>query len=167
MSGMPHNNGLHNMPDFDILEWHPAYLSCTDYFVNHAQHENATRALCALINIRLPYQWSPKPVTGNSTTARSSNGATETQQAVSLIPYIRRLIVTGFDKDGILHGFFGNDWIAGIGPLRECERRNYAFTAKTAGWSATKQQYDMNQHETVPFMKPLLDARMEELDAAN
>ncbi|KAI7540073.1 hypothetical protein KC331_g9377, partial [Hortaea werneckii] len=42
-------------PDFDILEWHPAYTSCQRYFLDHAQHEPATQALCALINIRLPF----------------------------------------------------------------------------------------------------------------
>ena len=40
---------LTNDPDFDILAWHPAYSSCQRYFLDHAQHEPATQALCALI----------------------------------------------------------------------------------------------------------------------
>jgi len=75
---------------------------------------------------------------------------------VSLIPYIKRLVVTGFDNPAILHGFFGDDWLSGIGHLHECERRNYLFTARAGGWNACKIQYDMDgKDESVPFMKPL------------
>ena len=71
------------------------------------------------------------------------------------MPFIRRLVVTGFDKDGILHGFFGDEWRKGVGPVQECERRNYLFAAKSVGWAKVKYQYDISPHETVPFMKPL------------
>lgn len=86
---------------------------------------------------------------------------------VSLVPYMRRLIVTGFDTDGILHGFFGDAWQAGIGPIQECERRNYLFAAKHGGWRSCKRQYDMNDEESVPFMQPLRNVTMNELDASD
>jgi hypothetical protein len=89
---------------------------------------------------------------------------------VSLIPYLRRLIVTGFDKPPILHGFFGDDYTRGILPHLDCERRNYLFAAKHGGWRCCKKQYDIGSgvggDESVPFMKPLDQAKMEELTAA-
>lgn len=89
---------------------------------------------------------------------------------VSLIPYIRRLVVTGFDKAAILHGFFGDDYTRGALPHVDCERRNYLFAAKHGGWRSCKKQYDigsgMGADESVPFMKPLDEAKMEELTAA-
>ncbi|GAM86465.1 hypothetical protein ANO11243_044790 [Dothideomycetidae sp. 11243] len=185
------------MRGFDILDWHPAYQSCQRYFLDYAQYEAATQALCALLNIRLPFQWRTNPVYASTKPAHSSqqsgtagssamqdwmrNANTQQQQQqqsgdraqaqsmptfVCLIPYVRRLIVTGFDSDGILHGFFGDAWQAGITPIRECERRNYLFAAKSGGWQSCKRQYDLNEEETVPFMQPLRDVRPEELDAA-
>lgn len=67
------------------------------------------------------------------------------------------------DHPQILHGFFGNDWAAGIGPQREQERRNYLFAAKSGGWASVKRDYDMLPLETVPFMRPLSEAREEEI----
>ncbi|WPH01015.1 Hypothetical protein R9X50_00384900 [Acrodontium crateriforme] len=182
--------------DFDVLAWAPAYFSCQRFFLNHAQHEPATQALCALINIRLPFQWHHGPVTsftlppGSSTRAsfthRSMHRESSTGQPtvhspsamrdgapqstfVSLVPYIRRLVITAFDKPGILHGFFGDDYERGIIPHVDCERRNYLFTAKRGGWIACKQQYDSGSgggdDETVPFMKPLDKATVDELAA--
>jgi len=86
---------------------------------------------------------------------------------VSLVPYIRRLIVTGFDTDGIMHGFFGNDWQKGVGPLHEIERRNYLFAAKSVGWGRVKNQYDMSPDETVPFMQPLSRVQLAELEKSD
>jgi hypothetical protein len=89
---------------------------------------------------------------------------------VSLVPYLRRLIVTGFDTDGIMHGFFGNDWVKGVGPLHEVERRNYLFAAKSSGWAKVKYQYDGGSSsngdgdETVPFMKPLQRVQIGEIE---
>ena len=85
---------------------------------------------------------------------------------VSLIPYIRRLVVTGMDVPQVLHGFFGDDWAAGIGPQREQERRNYLFAAKSGGWASVKRDYDILPLETVPFMRPLQDPSDNELEAA-
>ncbi|ROW06054.1 hypothetical protein VMCG_04711 [Cytospora schulzeri] len=78
------------------------------------------------------------------------------QQAyVTLTPYIRRLVATGFDVPSILHGFFGDDWAAGIGPLHEAERRNYLFAAKSDNWLKVKASYDMDAEQIIPFLKPL------------
>ncbi|KAK3109556.1 hypothetical protein LTR53_017065, partial [Teratosphaeriaceae sp. CCFEE 6253] len=51
-------------------------------------------------------------------------------------------------------------------------RRNYLFAAKHGGWRTCKKQYDTGsgggggEDESVPFMKPLDEARGEELLAA-
>jgi len=85
---------------------------------------------------------------------------------MSLVPYLRRLVVTGFDFPGVLHGFFGDDWAAGIGSLHEQERRNYLFAAKSGGWASVKKDYDMLPFETVPFLRPLQGPLDAEIDAA-
>ncbi|EME83899.1 uncharacterized protein MYCFIDRAFT_134290 [Pseudocercospora fijiensis CIRAD86] len=184
-------------PGFDILEWHPAFQSCQRYFLDHAQYEAGTLAVCALVNIRLPHQWLTTPITasqppgsshsqsgvGGSTafnfTAYSrgsgmnsprSNRNSQAPTFVSPVPYIRRLVVTGFDKPPILHGFFGDDYERGIMPHVECERRNYLFAAKHGGWRSCKKQYDVGSghggDESVPFMKPLGEAKQQELTGA-
>jgi len=193
-------------PAFDILDWYPAYESCQRFFLNHAQHEPATQAVCALVNIRLPYQWLSHPVTtwaahspaasslqsprhGVPAFASSSSSAyypshdplnpsrsstarpSTSRNFVSPVPYIRRLVVTGFDKPAILHGFFGDDFRRGVMPHVECERRNYLFMAKHGGWRSCKRQYDVGSgyggDETVPFMKPLDEVDAGELAAAD
>jgi hypothetical protein len=85
---------------------------------------------------------------------------------VSLVPYIRRLVITGMDREGVMHGFFGDDWRKGVGPVHECERRNYLFAAKSVGWAKVKYQYDMSPHESVPFLKPLQDVQLAEIEGA-
>ncbi|KAK5133962.1 hypothetical protein LTR08_007082 [Meristemomyces frigidus] len=187
---------LAHHPGFDIIEWHPAYQSCQRYFLDHAQHEPATQALCALINIRLPFQALDHPVTSSAPApavpgshnyqfgsfpransgGMSSPNHSRTGQGqnlatfVSLVPYVRRLVVTAFDKPAILHGFFGDDYVRGILPHIDCERRNYLFAAKHGGWRTCKKQYDQGSggggDETVPFLKPLDEAKIEELTAA-
>lgn len=79
---------------------------------------------------------------------------------------MRRLVVTGFDSDGIMHGFFGHEWRLGVGPIIECERRNYLFAAKSVGWAAVKEHYDDSPTETVPFLKPLQHVSAAEVDEA-
>ncbi len=172
------------MPDFDIFEWHVAYQSCQRFFLDHAQHESGPQAICALMNICLPFQWMQNPVTNSSGPLPHSSGPAAYNMHwprhgplmnaqgqpvpawVSLIPYIRRLIVTGFDTTGCLLGFFGEDWRKGVGPLVEIERRNYLFAAKSGGWEKCKVQYDMSPHETVPFIKPLQGPHLLEIEAA-
>ena len=75
-------------------------------------------------------------------------------------------MVTGLDFPGVLHGFFGDDWAAGVGPLHEQERRNYLFAAKSGGWASVKKDYDMSPLETVPFMRPLQGPVIVEIEAA-
>ena len=172
-------------PQFDIFDWHPAYQSCQRYFLDHAQHDGTVQALAALVNISLPFQWTANPLVTSTAgpnpavSGPASYNAAWPRQGpvhsarghapsawVSLIPYIRRLVITGFDSQGVLHGFFGDDWRKGIGPVHECERRNYLFTAKSVGWAKVKRQYDMSPHETVPFLKPLQDVQLAEIEGA-
>jgi hypothetical protein len=173
-------------PQFQIFDWYPAYQSCQRYFLDHAQYEGQIQALAALINIRLPHQWSVNPILNSQQGVAAPTGPgaypAPWQQGppnrsaphspgsnppwISLVPYIRRLVVTGMDKEAILHGFFGNDWAKGVGAFQECERRNYLFAAKGIGMVRLKAQYDMNPHETVPFMKPLDNVKETEIQQA-
>ncbi|KAJ5714919.1 uncharacterized protein N7483_012100 [Penicillium malachiteum] len=118
--------------NFDIFEWYPRYQSCQRYFLDHAQHSVPVQALSAFLNIQLPFQRQPNPVL-NSNPSIPSAGQHPGPPSVSLIPYIRRLVATGMDFPGVLHGFFGDDWGSGVGPLHEQERRNYLFAAKSGG----------------------------------
>jgi len=167
---------------FDPVEWHPFYKSCQRYFLDHAQHNPATIALAAHLNIHLPFQWREHPVMnstgyplhGGSPGAYSSyqrhgpvhSTGRDGSASVSLIPFVRRLVVTGWDKAGIMHGFFGDDWPRGVAKLQECERRNFLFAAKSVGWAKVKYQYDMSPNETVPYIKPLQNVQLAEIEAA-
>lgn len=160
---------------FDILHWYPKYQSCQKYFLDHAQHDVLVQAFAAFINILLPCQWRSNAVissTGNARgTFHSENQPRNTEQStspptVSLVPYIRRLVATGMDVPQVLHGFFGDDWAAGIGPQREQERRNFLFAAKSGGWCAVKRDYDMGDHESIPFLRPLHEPTDGEIEAA-
>jgi hypothetical protein len=86
--------------------------------------------------------------------------------SVSLVPYVRRLVATGFDTIAILHGFFGDDWDAGIGSIHENERRNYLFAAKSETWLRVKASYDLENGQTVPFLRPLQGVTEKEIQAA-
>lgn len=153
--------------DFDILEWYPQFQSCHRHFLDHAQHTKPVRALAAYINIQLPYQKYPNPISTYAASSSPSDGsAAQSDRQVSLIPYIRRLIATGHDSPGVLHGFFGDDWVEGIGSIHEVERRNYLFAAKSTSWMKVKQAYDMSPDETCPFLIPLREATEEEIQAA-
>ena len=74
--------------------------------------------------------------------------------------------MTGFDSPAVLHGFFGDDWVQGIGPIHETERRNYLFAAKSDTWVRVKAQYDMTDGQTVPFLRPLQNVTEEEIQGA-
>ena len=136
----------------DPTGWYPHYTACLQHFVNHSQHSLAVQSMAALINIRLPCQ--------RASSSQSSSSL------VSLQPYIRRLIVTGQDTASVLHAFFGDDWVAGVGCLCKEERLNYLFTAKSSGWAGTKQAYDIQPDELVPVLRPLREATEEELRTA-
>jgi hypothetical protein len=154
-------------PDFDIEEWYLQFQSCHRYFLDHAQHTAPVRALAAYINIQLPHQKNPNPASSYAPASSLSDGsAPQPDPQVSLIPYIRRLIATGHDSPGILHGFFGDDWMQGIGSIHEAERRNYLFAAKSTSWMKVKQAYDMSPDESCPFLIPLREATEEEIQSA-
>ena len=130
------------------------------------------QAVAAFINIALPFQRASNPIPGSPSRLTPSLASQptfpphQTSLSVSLIPYLRRLVVTGLDFPGVLHGFFGDDWVAGVGPLHEQERRNYLFAAKSGGWASVKNDYDMLPLETVPFMRPLQGPVNVEIEAA-
>lgn len=188
----PHSTGTPNLnqstraddSSFDIFIWHPKFVSCQRYFLDHAQHSGPVQSVCAFLNIQLPYQrdnptmlspitdepriigigaasYRPNPIGGTASSAPYPPAP-----SLSLTPYIRRLVVTGLDFPGVLHGFFGDDWASGIGPLHEQERRNYMFAAKSGGWASVKNAYDMSPSETVPFLRPLQGVVEQEVSAA-
>ena len=160
--------------NFDIFEWYPRYQSCQRYFLDRAQHTVPVQALSSFLNIQLPFQRLPNPVFSSTMDtsqfphqgAPGSRPASPIPPSVSLVPYLRRLVATGMDFPGVLHGFFGDDWAQGIGPLHEQERRNYFFAAKSGGWAAVKKDYDIPPLETVPFLRPLQGSVEAEIEAA-
>jgi hypothetical protein len=85
---------------------------------------------------------------------------------VTVLPYIRRLVATGFDYPAVLHGFFGDDWLTGVGPLHEQERRNYLFAAKSDTWLTVKAAYDMGEEQSIPFLRPLQNVTEKEIVGA-
>lgn len=153
----------------DPLEWYPYFQSCRRFFLDHSQHSPLIQAVAAFTNILLPFQQHPNPVSSSSnppltrpTTSSpggnhngNGNNNDASSPTISLIPYIRRLIVTGLDTPSLLHSFFGSDWLRGIGPLHDLERRNYLFAAKSASWLDVKTSYEPSPTETVPCMAPL------------
>ncbi len=173
---------------FDVFEWHAHFQSCVRYFLDYAQYNGPVQALAAFINIQLPFQRAQQPVlsyrSASSPSAAggghpiglgaSASGSVNTNgqpgagicHNATLIPYIRRLVATGFDFPAVLHGFFGDDWAAGIGPLHEQERRNYLFAAKSDSWLGVKNSYDMGNDETIPFLRPLQNVSEKEILAA-
>ena len=184
-SSVPRPSYLTERNDFDVFAWHEAYKSCLKYFLDRSQHDGMVQAVAALVNIRLPFQWAQNPVPRFY--SQSNQPPSHAQQHfggyrnsppqpppaphgqafwVSLLPFIRRLVATGFDTDGILHGFFGDDWRRGVGELQEVERRNFLFTAKSVGWAKVKYQYDMPPDELIPFIRPLQNVQLEEIESA-
>jgi hypothetical protein len=134
------------------------------------------------VNIKLPYQKQPSPDSQAATTIAATGQEQQQQQqpqplksspiadasasAALLIPYIRRLVATAFDSPAVLHGFFGDDWSGGIGPIHDTERRNYLFAAKSDTWLSVKNSYDMDDGQAVPFLRPLRDVTLDEIQAA-
>ncbi|KAK0741124.1 hypothetical protein B0T18DRAFT_393800 [Schizothecium vesticola] len=167
---------------FDVFEWHPYFQSCVRYFLDHAQYNGPVQALAAFINIQLPFQKANQPVLsarpsgggGGSPASAAAAAAAPNNKAgagviypnATLVPYLRRLVATGFDLPAVLHGFFGDDWAAGVGPLHEQERRNYLFAAKSDSWLRVKAAYDMGEDETVPFLRPLQNVSEKEIVGA-
>ena len=75
-------------------------------------------------------------------------------------------MATGFDFPAVLHGFFGDDWASGVGPVHEVERRNFLFAAKSDNWLKVKASYDMGEGQTVPFLRPLQNVSEKEIQNA-
>jgi hypothetical protein len=153
-------------PD-DPNEWYPQYIACLRHFLDQGQRSVQVQSVAAFINIRLPCQRLSDPVWQSS--SLQSVGPTSgpaTSSYVSLRPYIRRLIVTGQDTPTVLHAFFGDDWVVGVGGICKEERVNYLFTAKSSGWASTKATYDILPDEHTPFLRPLREPGEEELRAA-
>ncbi|OAA67034.1 hypothetical protein SPI_01610 [Niveomyces insectorum RCEF 264] len=169
---------------FDIFEWHVQYQSCVRYFLDHAQYTSPVQAVAAFVNIQLPFQKTGHPILSSkpgfvppgapglamglpgapsSSRAAAAAAAVQPTAYVTLVPYIRRLIATAFDFPAVLHGFFGDDWVAGIGPIHETERRNYLFAAKSDNWLKVKTDYDMNEDQTIPFLRPLQNVSEKEI----
>ncbi|KAM3516014.1 hypothetical protein MY11210_000296 [Beauveria gryllotalpidicola] len=158
---------------FDIFDWYPKFRECQTHFVQHAQHTDEVQAVAAFVNILLPFQKAP-PRSGE--TARCSppcsnddDDDTETSTGgavVALVPYVRRLVATGFDTPAVLHGFFGDDWAEGVGPMHEMERRNFLFAAKSENWVKVKASYDVEGGQMVPFLRPLQGATECEIQSA-
>ncbi|KAF9881272.1 hypothetical protein CkaCkLH20_01422 [Colletotrichum karsti] len=192
-TGPPHPSQLNGPPlqpfqdaQFDIFEWYPKFQSCLRYFLDHAQYTGPIQAVAAFVNIQLPFQKAQNPVlsskpTGPSSPAGAGPSTPSTARAAgklplgaqlpsatytTLTPYIRRLVATGFDLPSVLHGFFGDDWVAGIGPMHEAERRNYMFAAKSETWLKVKTHYDMDGEQQVPFLRPLQNVTEKEIEAA-
>jgi len=188
-AGLTSGETSHQASDaqFDIFEWYPQYQSCQRYFLDHAQHSVPVQALASFLNIHLPMHRMPCPTYSYSNPGTPGQGpagigrgqafrvhspsspsstSPHADPRVSLIPYLRRLVATGMDFPGVLHGFFGDDWAAGVGPLHEQERRNYLFAAKSGGWASVKRDYDMLPLETVPFLRPLQGPGDAEIEAA-
>lgn len=118
----------------------------------------------------LPGMPGPGPASLGSASGKmpmpSSPGPHHQAPYVTLTPYIRRLVATGFDIPSILHGFFGDDWAAGVGSLHEAERRNYLFAAKSDNWLKVKADYDMDGNQMIPFLKPLQNVSEHEIVGA-
>ncbi|KAG7127900.1 hypothetical protein HYQ45_012279 [Verticillium longisporum] len=163
-------------PNFDIFDWYNHFQSCVRYFVDRAQYDPPSKL------------WLPLSISGfptSSTQIPSSRGgpgpsgfppsfggfqapgSALPNTAVSPIPFIRRLVATGFDYPAILHGFFGDDWVAGVGRLHEAERRNYLFAAKSRPWLSVKDSYDMADGQYTPFLRPLQEPSEKEIRAAD
>ncbi|OLN84434.1 hypothetical protein CCHL11_08234 [Colletotrichum chlorophyti] len=193
-TGRPHHSQLNGPPlqpfhesQFDIFEWYPKFQSCLRYFLDHAQHTGPIQAVAAFVNIQLPFQRAHNPVlsskqNGSSSPAGPGPSTPSTARAAgklplgaqvpgaathtTLTPYIRRLVATGFDLPGVLHGFFGDDWVAGVGPMHEAERRNYLFAAKSETWLKVKSHYDMDGEQQIPFLRPLQNVTEKEIESA-
>ncbi|PVH71309.1 hypothetical protein DL98DRAFT_660704 [Cadophora sp. DSE1049] len=140
-------------------------------------HTMPVQMLAGLINMRLPSQKQPLSVDGSSASFSHCAGpdlphlrlpdpvaqkpAPPPPVYVSLLPYIRRLIVTGYDTPGVPYGSFRDDWQARILPLYEVERRNFMFAAQSTNWLAVKQAYDLGPNNPVLYLSPPKDASEE------
>lgn len=158
------NNQPFQESQFDIFDWYPKFTVCLRHFVDHAQHTGPVQAVAAFINIHLPFQKGHSQ--SQHSPSNQHNSPTITTSPPTLIPYIRRLVATGFDTPAVLHGFFGDDWSEGVGALQETERRNFLFAAKSDNWLKVRASYDLDNGQTVPFLRPLQGVTEQEIQGA-
>lgn len=169
---------------FDVIDWYPKFQSCVRYFVDTGQYNGAVQAIASFINIRLPFQSQIYPSLSSSSANTSlENAATEPLSyppsgsgtpacnptiaaGITLLPYVRRLVATGFGFPPVLHGFFGSGWLGGVGPIYNSERQNYLLAAKSDNWLTVKANYDMSDGQCIPFLKPLQDVTEQEVQGA-
>ncbi|KEY67388.1 hypothetical protein S7711_07598 [Stachybotrys chartarum IBT 7711] len=149
---------------FDIFDWYPKFQACLQHFLDHGQHSKPVQAVAAFVNIRLPAQRGLAMASDGA--AASNRNSLSLQPSVIVVPYIRRLVATGFDSPAVLHGFFGDEWPQGIGAFHESERRNYLFASKSDNWLKVKNAYDMEDGQTIPFLRPLQNVTEKEIEAA-
>lgn len=150
------------------VDWHPHYTHCLRYFLDKGQRSPLVQSVCAYLNIRLPCQRLPDLVDlfVEHPPGSSTPPAHAAASSVSLRSFVRRLVVTAEDTPAMLEAFFGDHWLTGVGPIRDEERLNYLFTAKSSGWAATKAAYDILPDEHVPFIRPLRAPSEEEIRTA-
>ncbi|KAM3523341.1 hypothetical protein MY4038_008248 [Beauveria bassiana] len=165
---------------FDIFDWYPKFRECQTHFIQHAQHTDEVQAVAAFVNILLPFQKATRPRSDYSTargrpsssndddknTLMASTSGSGGGAVVALVPYVRRLVATGFDTPAVLHGFFGDEWAEGVGPMHDMERRNFLFAAKSGDWVKVKSSYDVGAGQMVPFLRPLQGATEGEIQSA-
>ncbi|KAK0392188.1 hypothetical protein NLU13_1686 [Sarocladium strictum] len=176
---------------FNLFVWYPKYLDCQRFFLERAQYSVPVQTVAAFINIQLPFQKGETPASPASGSTASSSPANEydhvhvsgsshsssraagkaparhpSPPTTSLIPFIRRLVATGFDNPGTMHGFFGDEWREGVGEMHEMERRNFLFAAKSDTWLKVKAHYDMPDGQVVPFLRPLARVMEKEIQSA-
>ncbi|KAM3475059.1 hypothetical protein MY8738_007563 [Beauveria namnaoensis] len=158
---------------FDIFDWYPKFRECQTHFIQHAQHTDEVQAVAAFVNILLPFQKATPSSSSsndddnnNNNTGTTSTSGSGSGAVVALVPYVRRLVATGFDTPAVLHGFFGDDWAEGVGPMHDMERRNFLFAAKSGDWVKVKSSYDVGAGQMVPFLRPLQGATEGEIQSA-
>ncbi|KAL5315687.1 hypothetical protein ACEPPN_016557 [Leptodophora sp. 'Broadleaf-Isolate-01'] len=139
------------------------YQACHRFFLDNGQHSPAVKSIACYINILLPCQKRPYPVQSSSAAGSLDQGV---PAAVSLIPYIKRLICTGKDCSEILQSFFGKSWRLGIGFIVDNERRNYLFFCKSSNWAKVKACYDLPDGQDAPFLETLQVVQESELQSA-
>lgn len=163
-SSREHESEGQDQQGFDTVNWYRHYIQCHEFFLDRAQHDFLVQAVAAFINIQLPYQRQPNPVSRSQHAWSRESLENRSQiplpegypQFVSLLPYIKRLIVTGHDDHRILGTWFGANWLQGIGTIHEMERRNYLFASKSKEWLDVKKYYDESPtvEQSTPYMIP-------------
>jgi hypothetical protein len=154
----PINKILAGVPTEDLN-----YQACHRFFLDNGQHSPTVKSIASYINILLPCQKKPYPVQSSTAAESVDQGV---PNAISLIPYIKRLVCTGKDCSETLRSFFGNSWRLGIGFIVNNERRNYLFYSKSTSWAKVKGFYDLPDGQDAPFLEMLQAVQESELLSA-